>query len=150
MPRTGSVLLLGLALLAGCGRRSPRPIAFGSEPCGHCHMTISDPRFSAELLTSTGKAYTFDDIGCMAAWLAEHPGESGNPWVTGLVDGQWHPADSVQFLRSAEFHTPMASGLIAVRPGTEGDSVSQVLKTPLLDWARVRQEAGTAPHGMPQ
>ena len=29
----------------------PRPIALGEEVCRHCHMTIADPRFAAELVT---------------------------------------------------------------------------------------------------
>ena len=33
-------------------------------------MTIADPRYAAELVTRTGKVLVFDDIGCLAAFLA--------------------------------------------------------------------------------
>jgi copper chaperone NosL len=137
--------LPALLLLLACGAPKPRAIAYGSEACHHCHMTVADPRFSAELLTRTGKAITFDDIGCMAAWLAENPTEGATGWVVSFVDGGWLRADSVTFLKSEQFQTPMASGLIALRPGAEADSVHRSLGGELLDWSTVRRES--AGHG---
>lgn len=134
-------LALGL-LVASCARSRPRDIAYGSEACSHCHMTIADPRFSAELLTPTGKAITFDDIGCMATWLAEHAGEAGEAWVVSLTDGQWIRADSATFLKSSHFHTPMSSSLVAFRTPAEADSVRVALGGEVLGWPAVRQLRG--------
>lgn len=105
-------------------------------------MTIADPRFSAELLTATGKAYTFDDIGCMAVWLADNPGEAAEAWVVSLNDGQWIRADSAAFLKSSHFHTPMASGLVALRTPAEADSAREALGGEVLGWIAVRQQPG--------
>jgi copper chaperone NosL len=134
-----------LLLLSACGAPRPRAIAYGSEACNHCHMTVADPRFSAELLTRTGKAITFDDIGCMAAWLAENPSEGSTGWVVSFVNGEWLRADSVTFLKTG-LHTPMASGLIALRPA-QADSVQRSLGGDLLDWSTVQRES--AGHGHP-
>jgi len=135
-------LLLAVTLLAGCRRPAPRAIGYGSESCAHCHMTIADPRFSAELVTRTGKAVPFDDIGCLAAWLAEHTTPVAGSWVVSFVDAGWIRTDSATYLQTDGLHTPMASGLAALRPGREADSVQALLGGRLLSW----QEVLSLPH----
>lgn len=62
-------------------------------------MTLADPRFAAELLTRTGKAVVFDDVGCLAAWLGENSIAVGSSWVANFAaPDQWLPADSVRVL----------------------------------------------------
>lgn len=138
IPRTARLLFLAVAGLVACGRQSPRGIAYGAEPCGHCHMTIADPRFAAEAITPTGKVAVFDDVGCLAAWLAGDGGDATG-WVVSFVDGQtWLPADSSVYLQSDALRTPMGSGLAALRPGGEADSVRSALGGDLLSWPQVR------------
>ncbi len=129
-------LLAFLGVLA-CGRGTPRPIAYGTEPCTHCHMTISDPRFVAEAVLSTGKVLAFDDIGCLATWLgtAREPVET--VWVASFTDQAWLPAGEATFLRTDSLRTPMASGLIALRTPAEGDSLRAMLGGTLLTWRAI-------------
>lgn len=108
-------------------------------------MAIADPRFAAEAITPTGKVVVFDDVGCLAAWLVADGGDAGG-WVMSFVDGEaWLPADSSVFLRSDALRTPMGSGLAALRPGGEADSVHRSLGGELLSWAQVL--ARRHPHG---
>jgi len=114
-------------LAAACARPAPRPIAYGQEPCAHCHMTIADPRFAGELVTRKGRIYVFDDVDCLAAFSREGmvpAAEVQSLWVNDFL----HPEQRLEatralFHRSADRHTPMASGLAAFRPGAEADSV---------------------------
>jgi copper chaperone NosL len=139
--------LLLLAGLAACAPSGPRPIAYGTEPCEHCHMTITDPRTSAEALTAGGRTLVFDDVGCLAAWMADPEARGARGWVMSFVDGTtWLPADSAVYLRSPELHTPMATGFAALRPGAEADSMQAALGGTLLTWAQVLEEAPTS-HG---
>lgn len=134
-----------LLALGACAQPGPRAIAYGTEPCEHCHMTISDPRFAAEARTAGGRALVFDDVGCLAAWMADAPGARG--WVVSYVDGSaWLAADSATYLRSPALRTPMASGLAALRPGAEADSVQRALGGTLLTWTEVLATA-PADHG---
>ena len=48
-----------------------RPLAYGEENCTECWMTLEDDRYGAELLTRTGRAYPFDSIECLVAFLAD-------------------------------------------------------------------------------
>jgi copper chaperone NosL len=62
------LLLLPALLLSSCSVE-PDPIKIGVDNCENCRMTISDPKFGAELLASTGKSYKFDDIVCLNSFL---------------------------------------------------------------------------------
>ncbi len=131
--------LLGAAALA-CATPGPVPIAYGEAACDHCHMTIVDQRFAAELVTRTGKVYAFDDVGCLASFAVGGPVEPGqvhSAWVTDFrLPGTLIPAQDAIFLRTDSVRTPMASNLLAV-PRSAGDSLRAALGGTLLDWAQV-------------
>ncbi|MCU0620811.1 MAG: hypothetical protein MUC69_04830 [Gemmatimonadales bacterium] len=137
--------LATLAVAAACAHGGPRPIAFGSEPCAHCHMTIVDKRYAATLVTRTGKRYAFDDVGCMAAFLAS------GPVTAAKVEGTWFhlflapdsllPASEVVLVRSDTLRTPMGSGLAAARPGAQAEQLRQLVGGAPATWDEVRERA---------
>jgi copper chaperone NosL len=101
-------------------------------------MTLADPRFAAESLTRTGKAIVFDDVACLAAWLGENRAAVASSWVANFVaPDQWLRADSAIYLQSDTLRTPMASGLAALTPGRQADSVRSMLGGRLLSWSEV-------------
>ena len=138
-------LILVLLAVTGCGAARPFPIELGHEPCDHCHMTLADPRFTAELVTRTGRQYRFDDIGCMARFLADSGArlaEGSKAWVSDYLHPEsWLSADSANYLRSPANHTPMASGLLAVAPGAPIDSLRAALSGQQLTWVQVMTSA---------
>ncbi|HMU62394.1 MAG TPA: nitrous oxide reductase accessory protein NosL [Gemmatimonadales bacterium] len=131
--------LLGAVALA-CGSPGPVPIAFGEAACDHCHMTIVDQRFAAELVTRTGKVYAFDDAGCLATFTISGPVEPDqvrSAWVTDFRQpGTLIPAQDAIFLRTEAVRTPMSSNLLAV-PRAAADSLQAALGGTLLDWPQV-------------
>lgn len=139
-----------LLLLAACSAPAPFPVALGEDGCDHCHMTLADPRFVAEWLTSTGKPYRFDDIGCLTAFLAEgklSPGADGHAWVADFLHpGVWISAEQAVYLRTDSLHTPMASGLIAITADHPIDSLRLALGATRLEWPDVYRMPG---HGSP-
>ncbi len=42
----------------------PEPLAYGTDICHFCKMTLMDNKFGAELVTQNGKIYKFDDMNC--------------------------------------------------------------------------------------
>lgn len=136
---------LALALLAGCGGAAgaPTPIAYGRQPCDHCHMTIAEPRYAAQMVTRTGKVYAFDEVGCLALFYREAtvpPADVAALWVNDFLDPTRRlPADSAVYIRTAGLHTPMGSGLAAVAPGAEADSLSSLTGGEVLGWQAVLQ-----------
>lgn len=142
MPRS---LTLAVLCVVACGRGTPRPIAYGAEPCTHCHMTIADPRFVAEAVLSTGKVLAFDDIGCLASWLRAEQRQVKALWVAPFTGGDWLAAEQAVFLRTDSLRTPMASGLIALPTAAAADSLRATLGGTLHDWSEVAG-AALSPH----
>jgi copper chaperone NosL len=135
-----AALVVGL-VLPGCAAPAARPISYGEEACRHCHMTITAPRFAAELVTRTGKVFVFDDIGCLAAFV--HEGTVAAPDVAALRVFDYLAPDSTLDARQAVFlqidslATPMSSGLVALRPGPGADSLRLRWGGTLLPWVAV-------------
>ena len=134
-------LLAGVATMLACAAPAPRPIVYGTDQCAHCHMTVADPRYAAELVTSTGKVLVFDDIGCLGAYLASGavaPGAAQSTWAHHyLAPAEWVPAGDLSFVRSEMFHTPMGSGLVALAHPLVADSIRAAVRGGRLDWPQV-------------
>jgi copper chaperone NosL len=127
----------------GCVTPAPRDLVLGADVCTHCHMTFVDPRFGAELVTTTGKIYAFDDAGCLASHLID-PVEPAERWhslwvMDYLRPDALIPADQAIFLRSDLLRTPMDHRFVAVTAGPSADSLQTALGAERLDWAAVRE-----------
>ncbi len=139
--RHRSLFVPGLLLFAACGAPGPRPLALGVDACSHCHMTLADPRFAGELVTTAGKVLPFDDVGCLASYAATGGVDAArihSLWVADFLrpDALLPVAEAV-FLRSDSLRTPMDWGLAALRPGPGADSLRARLGGTLLSWDEV-------------
>jgi copper chaperone NosL len=140
--RARGLVTLGVTMAAAaCGSPGPRPLAFGTEQCAHCHMTLADPRFAGELVTVTGKVIPFDDVGCLALYVGTggmSRDRIGSLWVSDFA----HPdslfdVNQAVFLRSDSLKTPMDYHVVAFREGRTADSVRAALGGKLLSWSQV-------------
>jgi copper chaperone NosL len=109
--------LLSAGVLAGCQRVDmslPPTVRFGEEACASCRMIISDDRFAAALVTESGDALNFDDIGC----LIQHEAGDLRPgvayWVRSFQGSRWLRARDATFIHSASVASPMGHGLAAL------------------------------------
>ena len=103
--------------LAACGPADgPQPIVYDREPCGHCRMLISEPRFAAQLQTQEGEIQSFDDPGCLLAALEAHSPSVRALWFHHVREDRWLDAAHVAFEETER--TPMGYGLGAVAAGT--------------------------------
>jgi copper chaperone NosL len=128
-----------LSLVLACGPSGPRAIALGKDQCSHCHMTVIQERFTAQAVMATGKTFVFDDLGCLANWLAATAEAPASVWVWSTVAGEgWVPASEAVYVESDSLHTPMGSHLAAARPGPAVDSLRALVAGRLLRWDRVR------------
>lgn len=138
-------LAVAMLLLAhGCTVPGPRPVVLGSEACRHCHMTVTDNRFVAQLVTTTGKVLIYDDPGCLATALRDGAVEGDRVrslWVTNYLEpATLLDANAAWFIQSDAVHTPMASGLAAVSSKAQADSLAAVLNGTVLRWDAVRDD----------
>jgi copper chaperone NosL len=136
-----------LVAVAGCAAPGPIAVEYGRAACDHCHMTIAEPRFAAQLVTRTGKVFVFDEPGCLAAFLARGqvpPATVSSIWVNDFLDpDSLLDARAATYLRVENVNTPMGTHVIATRAGPRADSLRTALGAQLLAWEQVR----TLPHG---
>ncbi|MCB0685802.1 MAG: hypothetical protein KDC53_04735 [Saprospiraceae bacterium] len=103
-----------ISILSAC-EVSPQAINYEIDQCSACKMTISDPRFGAELITTKGKIFKFDAIECMVPELLKS-GTSGYSYILATDynnPGVLVEAQKLYFLISREIPSPMGGFLSA-------------------------------------
>ena len=140
----------GLVVLLACGEPGPVPIAYGTVECTHCHMTVADVRYGAELVTIRNKVLVFDDPGCLALYLASKEREAQEVhslWVYDFLEpDSLLDVHAAVFVRSDSLRTPMNTRLAALRPGPAADSLIRALGGERLTWAQVQASASEHVH----
>lgn len=108
----------------------------GEEECAHCNMMISDQQFASQLVTSTGRHYSFDAIECMAAYTADFDGEIHSLWVRDYYEyEEWIDATQATFVQSDEIPSPMSVNISAYKD--REDAQQQV--EDVIDWEDVKR-----------
>jgi copper chaperone NosL len=96
----------------------PQPIAWDHEACAQCKMLIGEAGFAAQIVDEDGRAFDFDDPGCLLAYLATHTVRSHRVWFHDLTGDRWLGAGEVGFVEVPR--SPMGYGLGAVAAGVPG------------------------------
>lgn len=124
--KTLALLLVLLFVTTACedDSRAVDPV-WGKQACAHCAMLVSDPHFAAELTTTEGDRFFFDDPGCMAAYVQERAPHVRKMWVRDH-GGLWLEAANARFAKGAS--SPMDYGFMTSAEGHE-------------DWAAVVRTA---------
>jgi copper chaperone NosL len=137
--RWSRLILLALVLpLAAACEITPEHLHVGAEECAQCSMLISDRRFAAQLLSRTGKAWKFDSIECLHAFMGAGTvaaADVHSVWVTDLDRGEgWIPAGEASYLRSPGLSSPMGGGLAAFTHRASAEAAARELGGEVLDW----------------
>ena len=131
--------LMALALVAGCSA-GPPAIAWGTDNCDFCRMTITDERYAAAAITATGRTVRFDAIECLAGWVAAQEKPPRSLWVTDISHpGGLIPVAEAHFYRGTGSHSPMGGGLVATAAGTDSSGTGAALGAGPLSWEDVRE-----------
>jgi len=103
--------------MSGCAGGPPRPATLDArnDACGACRMAVSNPRFAAQIVAPGEEPIFFDDLGCLADYLRQHPTQPAQAmiYVADHRTSEWADATAAVFTRVAGLDTPMASHLIA-------------------------------------
>lgn len=116
-----AVLLVGIVLIR-LNRVSlpegPVPVVWDREVCQHCKMHVGDPRFAAQLQASNATVMSFDDPGCLAAYLDAHPMEVHAIYFRDYEHEKWLSQSEAGFVPVDD--SPMGYGIAAVTRDTPG------------------------------
>lgn len=110
-----AMLIISSLILSSC-KSSPSPIVLGKDNCSFCKMPISDARYGAELITSKGKIYKFDDAHCLSAFITESGKATNNSkiyFVNFSDDHSLLEAGKSLYLKSESLRTPMNGNIAA-------------------------------------
>jgi copper chaperone NosL len=119
MKTTLNLILITICFggISGCSNDQPVSIKYNSDPCDFCRMTIVDPRFSCELKTDHGKAYKFDDIGCMTSFVKEQKTEEfkiKTYFVSNYLNNNaLINTENLTFIQGDGISSPMGGGIAA-------------------------------------
>lgn len=136
-------LALSLPLLGGCARK-PAAIAFGTDACEHCKMTITDERHGAEFVTDKGRTYKFDAVECMVEALADGGTLAGTTVSTFYVIDYAHPgvivgASNARFLVSPNLPSPMGASVTAFADQRDAIHVQKYKGGDVMNWEAIQK-----------
>ncbi|SDE34989.1 nitrous oxide reductase accessory protein NosL [Riemerella columbipharyngis] len=130
-------LLLGtglLLLVLSCSKKT-EPINFGKDQCSHCKMVIEDPKYGAELLTSKGRVYKFDDLSCMESFVDENPDKADHAqlYVSDFITHELFPVEQASKVTGGEVRSPMGGNTAAFKNKNEAISEAKKLNAELVN-----------------
>jgi len=122
-------ILFLLLLICSCTVKE-RPVAYGTDECAYCKMTVMDHRYGAELVTQKGKISTFDAAECLIEYLYHNEGllqTASFLLVTSYTEpDQLIDAKSATYLVSKNMPSPMGAYLTAFSSGkVAGDYLAE-------------------------
>ncbi|RMG21086.1 MAG: hypothetical protein D6730_18890 [Bacteroidetes bacterium] len=135
--------LLLLVGASGCSPQ-PRPIQYGKDACAFCQMTIVDQRYGTELVSKTGKVYTFDSIECLVQYLQQGKLPKEEVYQSLLTDfnqpGQLIEAGGSYVLFSPDLPSPMGMYLTAFADPAEARTFLEEHPGKLFDWQALQRQ----------
>ena len=128
-----------LLVSVSCVTKEAEPIKLNSDACEFCKMKISDGKFGAELITSKGRIYKFDDMHCMINYHKEN-------LTTNIQSFYIHdfsqnniliPAETAFYAKGGEINSPMRGNIIAVKTEEEANKVIEKYKANPTSWSEI-------------
>lgn len=126
------IYLVFLTMLVSCSQE-PEPIDYGNEACHFCEMTIVNPAFSAQAVSTKGKQFKYDAIECMVNDLLQKDIEMA---VIRVADyshpGSMIDAEKAAYIINDSIKSPMGANLAALNKKELSDKSGSGT---LLNWA---------------
>ena len=128
------ILFIGL-LLMGCSI-GPEPIAYGSDGCHFCSMTIVDRQHAAQIVTKKGKVFKFDAAECMVNHLKDIDVASVKLFLVNdyQAPGELIDAKKATFLISKDIPSPMGEYLSAFHSRNNAENIEAENDGKLYAW----------------
>lgn len=111
-----SIVLVLVLTLMGCSK-SRQPIAYGTDGCAFCKMTLVDKTHASQLVTNKGKQKKYDAIECLVNDIKKtyRLEELNSIWVANYIQaGEMLQAEKAYYIISPQIQSPMGANLSAV------------------------------------
>jgi copper chaperone NosL len=139
---TAVIAFLCLSLVA-C-KVEPEPLQYGKDGCHACKMTLMDKKFGAEILTSKGKIYKFDDVNCMLNFYNSEQVPAEEMQEILIIDfskpDQMIDARNALYVKSESIKSPMASNIAAFQSNDDLKKFNAEWQGIVLSWGELQTQ----------
>lgn len=129
--------------LAAC-TVEPEPLQFGKDGCHTCKMTLMDSKFGAEIVTSKGKIYKFDDVNCLLTFYNGGQVSTEEMKEILIVDfskpEKLIDARNALYVKSESIKSPMAGNVAAFESNDDLEKLNADWKGILLTWGELQTQ----------
>ncbi|CAM3653679.1 nitrous oxide reductase accessory protein NosL [Flavobacterium gelidilacus] len=128
-----------LTLIFSCAKKEAEVIKLNTDGCEFCKMKIADGKFGAELITTKGRIYKFDDIHCMVNYQKENP----NPKIQSFYIHDFNqnniliPAETAFYVKGGNINSPMHGNTIAVQTNEEAKQMAEKYNASPISWTEI-------------
>ena len=131
------IVLFLFVFLSSCNAQ-PEKFKYGTDNCHACKMGVMDPKFGAEIITTKGKVYKFDDIICMIRFLKsgalKETEIKQNVIINFNKENDFIDAKKAVFLAAEDLKSPMGSNTAAFTTENEASAVKDKMQGQLMKW----------------
>ncbi len=140
MKKYSSITAVLFLMLLGCNN-SPKALAYGSDGCHFCSMTIVDKQHAAQIMTKKGRSYAFDATECMLNHLKEIDRQTVALFLVNDYENPGDLVDATQatFLISENIPSPMGEFLTAFRDRQMAENMQTKSKGELFTWQELSE-----------
>jgi copper chaperone NosL len=122
----------------------PEPLRFGEDGCHTCKMTLMDSKFGAEIVTSKGKIYKFDDVNCLLTFYNSGQVSTEDMKEILIVDfskpEKLIDARNALYVKSESIKSPMAGNVAAFESNKDLEKQNADWKGILLTWGELQTQ----------
>lgn len=134
------MLIFFTILLISCNP-APEKIDFGNDNCAYCMMSISDAKFSSQMVMNTTKVYKFDAIECLSAYYKKKLNDKSkmhSMWVTHYIgNNDWIDVKQAYFVQNPKIKSPMGLHLAAFKTEAECEQFAYTKELTGMTWSEV-------------
>ena len=138
-----AVAVAGIFFLSSCNTK-PQPFAYGKDLCDDCRMTIIEPNFGAEIITTKGRVFKFDDVHCIVNYIKSGKIKESDINQTVFIDYNNSPAfvdgATAYLVTSEQLKSPMNSNTAAFATREAADKKAAETSGTVRDWKTVLQK----------
>jgi copper chaperone NosL len=132
-------LKIGILLFIGlnaCNSSEPVPIRMNRDQCDYCKMRISNAQFGAELITSKGRVFKFDDLFCLFGFRADNQGTRISAMYVHdyLGKNELIKVEDCTYLKGGKIVSPMGGNIAAFRTRSDAQKYIQLLEATETKW----------------
>lgn len=141
-PSIKSIFMVILMMsLVSCASNGPEDIAIYKDTCAFCKMNIADAHFGAELITTKGRVFKFDDLSCLLAYKKQHEGDEVKSHYVHYFPGnnELISAETAFYIKGGNLKSPMAGNVAAFKSESEASQFQTDINGQIVTWNQLIQ-----------